>query len=183
MSFLKNNFLFKNLAFTFKELFEDNCAFLSESKNRLNSIITGRIVEIERDFVIIDLGLKSEGIVPLEEFRDDGGEYRIKKGDQTEVFLKSIDDGLGHTVVSRIGAVRFQTVEKIKNIFKNEETIFIKIKSTFKGGLIGSYQGIECFLPGSLIDTSPVRDFNDFVNSEFSARLYGSRSHKNKKKD
>lgn len=164
---------------SFTELFEKSPEFLLSGGNILNTIIPGTIINIKNDMVVVDLGLKSEGVVSLSEFKDSDGEHSIQVDDCVEVLLKSIDDGLGQTSISRIEAIRLQTIEKIKSIFEDGEHITVSIHSTSKGGLIGSYQGIDCFLPGSLIDTKPVRHFDDFIGSDLEVKIIKIDNNKN----
>jgi small subunit ribosomal protein S1 len=137
----------------------------------INTIIAGSIIDIRNNLVVLDVGLKSEGFLSIAEFQGADGKCTIQVGDVTELFLKSVDDGLGSISVSRIEAIRFKTINKINSLFDNGELIPIIITDSTKGGLLANYEGIDCFLPGSLIDTKLVTDFEQFIGQTIDVKI------------
>lgn len=157
---------------SFSDLLENSSGALYSSNSRiLNTVIPGSIIAIRRDMAVIDVGLKSEGVIPLSEFKNSEGVVELQVGDCVGVLLKSIDDGLGHTSISRLEAIRLEAIKQIKAIFASGDSIEISITATTKGGLLGSYRGVGCFVPGSLIDTRPVRDFNDYLGQNLEVKI------------
>ncbi len=123
-------------------------------------IVTGRIVSLDDKYVIVDIGFKSEGIIPLNEFKD--GE-EIKPGDEIEVFLDRVEDRDGQLVLSRRKADTLRVWQKIEECFESQTVIEGYIKRRIKGGMVVDVFGIDAFLPGSQIDVRPVRDFDAYV--------------------
>jgi len=123
-------------------------------------IVTGRIVEITEKYVIIDIGFKSEGIIPLNEFRNPES---IKVGDEIEVFLDKVEDREGQLVLSRKKADTLRVWQFIEEAHNTQKIIEGFIKRRIKGGMVVDVEGIDAFLPGSQIDVRPVRDFDAYV--------------------
>ena len=140
---------------SFAELFEESLASQSLTPG---AIITGTVVEIRDDVVVVNAGLKSEGIVPIYQFRSLDGELEVAVGDSVEVALEAIEDGYGETRLSREKAKRAMVWDKLENAFTGEETIQGKISGKVKGGFTVDINDIRAFLPGSLVDVRPVRD-------------------------
>ncbi|MBS3743026.1 MAG: 30S ribosomal protein S1 [Wenzhouxiangellaceae bacterium] len=140
---------------SFAELFEQS---LDESKLRPGAIVTGRVVEIREDVVIVNAGLKSEGIVPIHQFRTPDGELEVEVGDEVEVSLDAVEDGFGETRLSREKAKRARIWDKLETASEAEENVIGQITGKVKGGFTVSIDGIRAFLPGSLVDVRPVRD-------------------------
>ena len=140
---------------SFAELFEQSLASQSLTPG---TIITGTVVEIRDDVVVVNAGLKSEGIVPIYQFRSLDGELEVAVGDSVEVSLEAIEDGYGETRLSREKAKRAMVWDKLENAFTGEETIQGKISGKVKGGFTVDINDIRAFLPGSLVDVRPVRD-------------------------
>jgi len=140
---------------SFAELFEESLASQSLTPG---AIITGTVVEIRDDVVVVNAGLKSEGIVPIYQFRSLNGELEVAVGDSVEVSLEAIEDGYGETRLSREKAKRAMVWDKLENAFTDEETIQGKISGKVKGGFTVDINDIRAFLPGSLVDVRPVRD-------------------------
>ena len=140
---------------SFAELFEQSLASQSLTPG---TIITGTVVEIRDDVVVVNAGLKSEGIVPIYQFRSLDGELEVAVGDSVEVALEAIEDGYGETRLSREKAKRAMVWDKLENAFTGEETIQGKISGKVKGGFTVDINDIRAFLPGSLVDVRPVRD-------------------------
>jgi small subunit ribosomal protein S1 len=140
---------------SFAELFEQ-----SQSLNKLKpgSIVSGIVVDIRSDVVVINAGLKSEGIVPIEQFRDDDGTLEIHIGDEVKVALDAIEDGFGETKLSREKAKRALVWDVLENAFEKSEAITGRISGKVKGGFTVDIKDVRAFLPGSLVDVRPVRD-------------------------
>jgi len=124
-------------------------------------IVKGRIIAIDDKYVIVDIGFKSEGIVPLNEFRSTD---KIKPGDEIEVFLDRVEDREGQLVLSRRKADTLRVWQKIEEAHNNLTVIEGHIKRRIKGGMVVDVFGIDAFLPGSQIDVRPVRDFDAYVD-------------------
>jgi small subunit ribosomal protein S1 len=140
---------------SFAELFEQSLA----AKNlRPGAIITGTVMEIRNDTVVVHAGLKSEGIVPICQFRNLQGELEVEVGDEVQVALDTVEDGFGETRLSRDKAKRALVWDKLEGAFEGEETIEGKISGKVKGGFTVDIEDIRAFLPGSLVDVRPVRD-------------------------
>ncbi|QCI26370.1 30S ribosomal protein S1 [Buchnera aphidicola] len=142
---------------TFSELFEES---LSTLNTKPGSIISGIVLNIEKDMVLIDSGLKSESYIPIEQFQDNQGKLEINIGDCVDVSLDAIEDGFGTTILSREKAKRYESWLELKKIHKNSETITGIISSKVKGGFTVELNNIRAFLPGSLVDIRPIRDTN-----------------------
>ncbi len=140
---------------SFAELFEQ-----SQSLNKLKpgSIVTGTIVEIRPDVVVVNAGLKSEGIVPIEQFRNEEGELEISEGDEVKVALDAIEDGFGETKLSREKAKRSMVWDELEEAFDQEQVVTGRINGKVKGGFTVDIHDVRAFLPGSLVDVRPVRD-------------------------
>jgi small subunit ribosomal protein S1 len=122
------------------------------------SIITGRVVAIRSEVVIVNAGLKSEGVIPIEQFRNDKGELEIKEGDDIAVALDSVEDGFGETRLSRTKAKLAATWTELELAFEKASTVVGTIVDKVKGGFTVNINEIRAFLPGSLVDVRPVRD-------------------------
>lgn len=140
---------------SFAELFEQSLAF---NDLRPGAIVTGIVMEIRDDAVVVNAGLKSEGIVPISQFRNLQGELEVKVGDEVQVALESVEDGFGETHLSRDKAKRSMVWDKLEMAFEGEETIEGQISGKVKGGFTVDIEDIRAFLPGSLVDVRPVRD-------------------------
>ncbi|HJU07832.1 MAG TPA: 30S ribosomal protein S1 [Rhodanobacteraceae bacterium] len=140
---------------SFAELFEQ-----SQSLNKLKpgSIVSGIVVDIRSDVVVINAGLKSEGIVPIEQFREEDGTLEIHIGDEVKVALDAIEDGFGETKLSREKAKRALVWDELENAFEKSEAISGRISGKVKGGFTVDIKDVRAFLPGSLVDVRPVRD-------------------------
>lgn len=150
---------------SFAELFENSV----ENNVKTGSIIMGTIIDIGRDRVVISVGLKSEGFVPISQFKNANGELEIATGDVIEVALDAEDDGLGHTLLSREKAKRIKIWQELKVAMDSKETIKGIVTDKVKGGLIVDIGVVKAFLPGSLIDVYPVKDFGFLEGQEIEA--------------
>ncbi|MBT2768260.1 30S ribosomal protein S1 [Stenotrophomonas sp. ISL-67] len=141
---------------SFAELFEASQNNLAKLKP--GAIVSGVVVEVRGDVVVINAGLKSEGIVPIEQFRNDAGEIDVAEGDVVKVALDSIENGFGETVLSREKAKRAMVWDELEEALEKNETITGRISGKVKGGFTVDIKDVRAFLPGSLVDVRPVRD-------------------------
>ena len=141
---------------SFAELFEQSEAALGKLKP--GSIVTGTVIQVRTDVVVINAGLKSEGIVPIEQFRNEAGEIDVAEGDIVKVALDSLENGFGETVLSREKAKRAMVWDELEEALEKNETITGRISGKVKGGFTVDIKDVRAFLPGSLVDVRPVRD-------------------------
>src|SRR5205823_459172 len=114
--------------------------------------------DVTPDVVIVNVGLKSEAVIPLEQFKNERGEVEVKPGDQVEVALDSVEDGTGETRLSREKAKRARTWTRLEEAFNKSEIVTGVITGRVKGGFTVEIENVRAFLPGSLVDVRPVRD-------------------------
>lgn len=122
------------------------------------AVIQGTVVNIDSDWVTVDTGLKSEGIVPREEFLSESRELEVAIGDTVDVVVEALDNGMGQTVLSREKAKRVETWTKLERLFDAQEIVTGIISGKVKGGFTVDIGPVRAFLPGSLVDTRPIRD-------------------------
>ncbi|HYW34505.1 MAG TPA: 30S ribosomal protein S1 [Balneolaceae bacterium] len=142
---------------SYASMYEDTLNEINEKE-----IVTGRVVSVDEDYVIVDIGFKSEGIVQTNEFPDEVVENLVP-GDEVEVFLDQVEDQEGQLILSRRKADILHAWETIRRSYENNEIVEGYIKRRIKGGMVVDIMGIEAFLPGSQIDVRPVRDFDAYV--------------------
>ena len=151
-----SSFLFK------KKIMSENFAQLLEeffsNEARLGSVVNGTVVAIEKGYVIVDTGFKSESRIEASEFTNAQGELEVQVGDQVDVVLKATDDGFGETVVSRGDAKRNEAWIALEKAFEEQATVTGYVNGKVKGGFTVELNGVRAFLPGSLVDVRPVRD-------------------------
>ncbi|MCG8015662.1 MAG: 30S ribosomal protein S1 [Candidatus Thiodiazotropha sp. 'RUGA'] len=140
---------------SFAELFEES---LSSTQLRSGAIIIGTVLDITSEAVIVNAGLKSEGVIPRSQFLNHAGEIEVEIGDQVEVALDAVEDGFGATRLSREKAKRDQAWKVLEKAHEAEETVIGRINGKVKGGFTVELNDIRAFLPGSLVDVRPVRD-------------------------
>ncbi|MFO1494223.1 MAG: 30S ribosomal protein S1 [Lysobacterales bacterium] len=140
---------------SFAELFEQSERL---SKLKPGAIVTGTVVEIRSDVVIVNAGLKSEGVVPIEQFRNEAGELEVSVGDEVKVALDALEDGFGETRLSREKAKRAMVWDELEDAQSKDQTVVGRISGKVKGGFTVDIKDIRAFLPGSLVDVRPVRD-------------------------
>ncbi len=140
---------------SFAELFEQS---LVNKEMRPGTIVTGTVVDIQPDAVIVNAGLKSEGVIPIEQFYNSLGEIEVAVGDAIEVSLDAVEDGFGATRLSREKAKRAQVWKRLEQAFEDSEIVKGVISGKVKGGFTVDIDDIRAFLPGSLVDVRPVRD-------------------------
>ena len=145
------------------KLYEKTLGKISEGE-----IVKGRVVAIGESDVAVDIGFKSEGVVPLLEFTN---RDTLKVGDEIEVFLESVENKDGQLVLSRKRADFMRVWERVTKSFESGEVLQGRIVRRIKGGLVVDLMGIDAFLPGSQIDVRPVRDFDQYLGKTMDFRV------------
>ena len=140
---------------SFAELFEES---INNINTQPGTIISGTVIDISKDAVIVHAGLKSEGIIPIDQFKVDNGQLEVEIGDTVEVALDALEDGYGETKLSREKARRAKAWTELESIHEANETVTGTITGKVKGGFTVELRDLRAFLPGSLVDVRPVRD-------------------------
>jgi len=140
---------------SFAELFEES---LASQRIKPGTILTGSVIEVSAEVVIVSAGLKSEAIIPSSQFLNEHGELEVQVGDDVEVALDAVEDGFGETRLSRERAKRARTWEELEDAFENSKIVKGIINGRVKGGFTVEIDFVRAFLPGSLVDMRPVRD-------------------------
>jgi small subunit ribosomal protein S1 len=140
---------------SFSEMFENS---LANQRIRPGTILTGLVVDVTPDVVIINVGLKSEAVISIDQFKNERGEVEVKPGDSVEVALDAVEDGTGETRLSREKAKRARTWTRLEEAFQKAEIVSGLISGRVKGGFTVEIEHVRAFLPGSLVDVRPVRD-------------------------
>jgi small subunit ribosomal protein S1 len=147
------------------EMYDKKMAEFSEG-----DIVRGRVVQVTGSEIIVDIGYKSEGILSRDDMRPQPGQPEIKKGDEVEVYIERIEGPSGHVMLSREKAARMLVWDKIEEAFKNETPVTGRVLDRVKGGLAVDV-GVKAFLPGSLIDTKPVKNLDALKGNEFTFKV------------
>ncbi|MEN8282780.1 30S ribosomal protein S1 [Acinetobacter gerneri] len=154
---------------------ESFAALFEESELNLNvekgAVIQGVVVSIDSDWVTVDTGLKSEGVVARSEFLNDQRELEVNVGDTVDVVVEALDNGMGQTVLSREKAKRAETWTKLEKIFEDGEIVTGVISGKVKGGFTVDIGPVRAFLPGSLVDTRPIRDTTHLEGKELEFKV------------
>ncbi len=153
---------------SFAELFEES---LAQTEMRQGAIIMGTVVDVTSDVVVIHAGLKSEGVIDVNEFRNEQGEIDVKIGDEVDVALEYIENGYGETSLSREKAIRARCWTSLEKSYANGETVIGLINGKVKGGFTVEIDTIRAFLPGSLVDVRPVRDMSYLEGKELEFKV------------
>ena len=153
---------------SFADLFEESLKDLDVARG---SIIKGTVVSIDSDWVTVNAGLKSEGIIAREEFLSEAGELEIAEGDEVDVAVDAIDDGMGFTRLSREKAKRAEVWGELEKAFDEDEIVKGMISGKVKGGFTVDIGPIRAFLPGSLVDIRPVRDVAHLEGKELDFKV------------
>jgi small subunit ribosomal protein S1 len=140
---------------SFAQLFENS---LANQRIRPGMILAGRVVHVNDDAVIVNVGLKSEAVISADQFRNERGELEVQAGDEVEVALDAVEDGTGETRLSRDKAKRARTWTRLEEAFNKSEIVTGVITGRVKGGFTVEIDHVRAFLPGSLVDVRPVRD-------------------------
>lgn len=153
---------------SFAELFEES---LKDIDMQPGSIVKATVVDVDSDWVTVNAGLKSEGIIPVSQFYNESGELEIAPGDEVDVALDAVEDGFGATRLSREKAKRAEAWKELEKAFEAEEAVKGVINGKVKGGFTVDLKGIRAFLPGSLVDVRPVRDTTHLENKELDFKV------------
>jgi small subunit ribosomal protein S1 len=134
-------------------------------------IVRGTVVGITDQYVLVDIGYKSEGVVAREEFVDRQGNITVKRGDEVDVLIKSLENQEGYAILSRAAAMQQQSWDRLRRAHQVHETITGRVVERIKGGLKIDLEGVAAFLPGSQIDVRPVRNLETFMNQDIEVRV------------
>ncbi len=146
---------------SFSELFEKS---FENIKNIEGSVVSGKVISVEKDLVVVDIGLKSEGRISKKEFGNDDETSKIKPGDTVEVYIERLEDINGNTILSREKARREEAWVLLEKSHKAEEIVTGIILGRVKGGFTVDIDGATAFLPGSQVDIKPIKDFHSIMN-------------------
>lgn len=153
---------------SFAELFAES---LNQQEMRQGEVITAEVVRVDYNFVVVNAGLKSEAYVPIEEFKDDRGEVTVQPGDFVSVAIESVENGYGDTILSRDKAKRLAAWMNLEQALESGELVTGTVTGKVKGGLTVMTNGIRAFLPGSLVDTRPVKDTTPYEGKTFEFKV------------
>src|SRR6185369_8892264 len=143
----------------------------SAASKQEGEIVRGLVVGISDQYVLVDIGYKSEGVVAREEFVDRQGNLTVKRGEEVDVLIKSLENQDGYAILSRAAAMQVQSWERLRIAHQNHETIKGRVIERIKGGLNVDLDGVPAFLPGSQIDVRPVRNLEGFLRQEIEVRV------------
>jgi small subunit ribosomal protein S1 len=160
--------IFLTMSESFAQLFEESIAY---SQMKPGMIIPGTVIDISGDFVVVSAGLKSEGVIPVEQFRNESGDLEVHVGDIVDVALDTVEDGFGETRLSREKAKRAKAWTFLEEAFEGEEVVKGTITGKVKGGFTVEMGAIRAFLPGSLVDVRPVRDTSYLEGKELEFKV------------
>ncbi|MGD8265856.1 MAG: 30S ribosomal protein S1 [Chromatiales bacterium] len=153
---------------SFAELFEESVANLNLKPG---TMVMGTVVDLSDDFVVVNAGLKSEGVIPKEQFLNAAGDLEVAVGDQVEVALDAVEDGFGATRLSREKAKRHHAWIELQKAYDDEEIVNGRITGKVKGGFTVDLGQVRGFLPGSLVDVRPVRDTSYLENKDLEFKV------------
>ena len=156
---LKNS---KNLQKEFQNLLDKD---FKDRKLKENEIIKATVTEITKNFVVVDCKAKMEGMIPVEEFKNDKEFENLKVGSQIDVYLERIESFKGEIIISRDKARKMKTWKKMEKIFETQEEMTGYITGKVKGGFIANVEGLPCFMPSSQIDVRPLKRFDHLMNT------------------
>ena len=146
----------------FATLLDDS---LSTLEMQPGSIVTGVVLDVDKEWVTVHVGLKSEGVISLDEFRNNDGKVEIKAGDEVQVALEAVEDGYGETRISREKARKIGTWKKLEEALETGEFVEGKVLTRVKGGYSIEVDVVKAFLPGSLVDVRPVKEAPEIENT------------------
>lgn len=144
---------------SFAELFEES---LTRSNMKTGQVISAEVLRIDHNFVVVNADLKSEAFIPVEEFHNDAGEIEVAPGDFVSVAIDALENGYGDTILSRDKAKRLASWMNLEKALEQAEIVTGTVTGKVKGGLIVMVNGIRAFLPGSLVDTRPIKDTSPY---------------------
>lgn len=150
---------------SFMRMYEESLKSIQEGE-----VVSGEIVQVDKEYVLVDIGYKSEGQIPIREFTDPDGKLTAKVGDRIEVLLERREDDEGAIKLSKEKAAKIKVWDKIREIYENDKTVKGTIVSRVKGGLSVDI-GLQAFLPGSQVDLRPIRDMDALVGTEHEFKI------------
>ncbi|MEW5709490.1 MAG: 30S ribosomal protein S1 [Pseudomonadota bacterium] len=153
---------------TFAALFEES---LARKEMRVGEVITAEVVRVDPNYVVVNAGLKSESLIPIDEFRNDRGEIEVKPGDFVSVAIEALEDGYGETRLSRERAKRLAAWHDLEQAMEKGELVKGVVAGKVKGGLTVMINGIRAFLPGSLVDIRPMKDTSPLEGKELEFKV------------
>lgn len=153
---------------SFEELFKNSAAY---QQMCAGDVVKGTVQDIGKDYVIVDVGLKSEGLIPTSQFIDHEGDITVDVGDEVEVMIEMVEDGYGNTRLSREKARRAAAWQHLERQHEKGETVIGVITNKVKGGFTVELDGVRAFLPGSLVDVRPVRDSSYLEGKELEFKV------------
>lgn len=153
---------------SFAALFEES---LTRQDMRAGEVISAEVVRVDHNFVVVNAGLKSEAYIPIEEFLNDQGEVEVQSGDFVSVAIDALENGYGDTILSRDKAKRLASWLSLEKALDNNELVTGTITGKVKGGMTVMVNGIRAFLPGSLVDTRPVKDTTPYEGKTLEFRV------------
>jgi small subunit ribosomal protein S1 len=155
-----------------EETMEDLMEMYEESIKRFREgeVVTGRIIAVDKDYVLVDIGYKSEGQIRIQEFRDENGEINAKLNDEVEVMVEYWDDEEERVILSKEKAAKVKVWDAIKTCYDDNGTIEGVITNRVKGGFSVDV-GVQAFLPGSQADLRPIRNLDELVGKSFPFRI------------
>ncbi|TBR15413.1 MAG: 30S ribosomal protein S1 [Rugosibacter sp.] len=153
---------------SFAALFEES---LQRQEMRAGEVITAEVIRLDQNFVIVNAGLKSESAIAIEEFQNERGELEVTPGDFIQVAIEMLEDGYGATRLSREKAKRISAWNDLDKALTDGTLVKGFVSGKVKGGLTVMVNGIRAFLPGSLVDTRPVKDTTPFEGKEFEFKV------------
>ena len=149
----------------FEQLLDEN---LSKVNLKPGSLVTGIVIDILETHVVFHLGLKSEGLIPINEFYDESGNLDLNVGDELQLTLEAIEDGHGNTRVSREKAIKQEVWARIEESLNSDTVVKGLITGQVKGGMTVDIQGVNAFLPGSLAESLPTKDLSHLEGNYYS---------------
>ncbi len=157
------------------EQIEDFATTLAEWESGLKAIkegdvVSGKVLKVMEKEVIVDIGYKSEGIINIEEFRGPDRQIQVAAGDQVDVLLEKTEDGDGYVVLSKEKAIRLKVWDRVEKAFETGEAVLGRVIERIKGGLKVDI-GLPAFLPGSLVDSRPVRHLESLIGQELEMKV------------
>jgi len=150
---------------SFQDIFENSIKDL-----KVGEVIQGEVIQITPDFIIVDVGYKSEGRIPVSEFKDMKGELTVKENDKVYVYLEEWEDENGEIVLSKDKADQLRVWEEISKVLEKDGVIEGKVSALIKGGLSVDI-GVQAFLPGSQVDLHPVRNLETLLGKTFKFKV------------
>jgi small subunit ribosomal protein S1 len=155
-----------DLAEDFRSMYLDSLRNVTEGE-----VVTGRVVSADKDFVLVDVGYKSEGVIAREEFKVKGEDIEVTPGEEIEVYLEQLEDGEGRIVLSKLKVDRQKIWTRLFKAFENHEMMEGVISRRIKGGLVIDISGVDCFLPASQVGLRPTSDLDQFINQTVGVRI------------